>query len=52
MLIFSGFISLLVMCLSIVILSMLPVSLHEKNKMKRPRTKKDPFSYLFDVYGD
>ncbi|WP_394604358.1 hypothetical protein [Fictibacillus sp. UD] len=53
MLIFSGIISLIVMCLSIVIFSSFPVSLHEKSGSKKLRTeKKDPFSYLFEVYGD
>ncbi len=53
MVIFSGIISLIVMCISIVILSSFPVSLHEKKGLNRLRTEeKDPFSYLFDVYGE
>lgn len=53
MVILSGILSLVFMCLSIVILSSFPVSLYKNNRYKNKMDDThDHFSYLFDVYRD
>ncbi|MED1864103.1 hypothetical protein P4V41_11625 [Fictibacillus nanhaiensis] len=53
MVILSGIVSLMFMCVSILYLSSFTVSLQEKSGLpSQKRNKKDQFSYLFDVYSD
>ncbi|MFD1359839.1 hypothetical protein ACFQ4X_18280 [Fictibacillus halophilus] len=53
MVILSGIICLIFLCGSILILSLLPISLHEKSAffIGKKSEREDAFSYLFDVYG-
>ncbi len=53
MVILTGIVSLIFMCVSILYLCSLTVSIQEKSGLPQKRkNKKDHFSYLFDVYGD
>jgi hypothetical protein len=52
MVILAGIMSLIFLCGMIIILSSFPILLHEKGGFIRKKSEqKDPFSYLFDVYG-
>lgn len=45
-----GIICLIFLCSSIIFLSSLSISLHHKGK--NSNKKKDPYSFLFDVYDE
>ncbi|MCM3719921.1 hypothetical protein [Fictibacillus phosphorivorans] len=52
MVILTGIMSLIFLCGTIIILSSFPIALHEsKGFIRKKSDRKDPFSYLFDVYG-
>ncbi|MBN3553181.1 hypothetical protein JYA63_02760 [Fictibacillus nanhaiensis] len=53
MVILTGIVSLIFMCVSILYLSSFTISLQEKSgRSKKKKDDKDHFRYLFDVYGD
>jgi hypothetical protein len=50
MVILMGIMCLIFLCSSILILSSLTISLHKKKKFLKK--KKDPYSFLFEVYDE
>lgn len=50
MVVVLGILSLIFMCTCILILASFAISPHEKKS--EPDNKKDPFSYLFEVYNE